>query len=211
MRRRQRQKNKHVEDRLSYQLQQMLERADGQDMTFGDIINSFGRRSHAVMMVFLSFPLCSPIGIPGLTSGLGIALAIVCMYLALNRPPWMPRRLREKVIRHDHLVNTTQRLLKMTGKIEHLLHPRLMKLASDGPIVRIHGVYAMILALLAATPLTLPLNNLIPALPVLLIGLALLERDGVLILIAYLASIGSFVYFGGIVIIIRELVQRFVG
>lgn len=208
MRHARRRKNNHSEDKLSHQLQQMLEKSGGHDMTFGEVINSFGRRSHAVMMVFLSFPLCSPVGIPVLTTSLGVALSLICLFLALNRPPWMPRRIRDKIIPHDRLVHITERLLKMTQKVEHLLHPRLLKLASDGPIVRVHGAYAMVLALMAAMPLTLPLNNMIPALPVLLIGLALLERDGLLILIAYAASIGSFIYFGGLFLVIRELIER---
>lgn len=209
--RRHRIKNPHVEDKLSYQMQQLLQRASGADMTFGEVVQSFGKRSHAILMVFLSFPLCSPVGIPVLTSSLGVALALVCLFLALNRPPWMPRRLRDKVIQHDKLVHITQRLLRMINAIEHLLHPRLLALASNGPVVRFHGAYTMVLALMAATPLTLPLNNLIPAFPILLIGLALLERDGLLIILAYVVSIFSFAYFGGIIYVIREIIERLIG
>ncbi len=63
---------------------------------------------------------------------------------------------------------------------------------------RIHGIFVMILGLVAAVPLPLPLNNLVAAFPVLLLGLSLLEKDGLAAIVSYLSAIPCLIYYGAL-------------
>ena len=189
----------------------LLEKADGKDMLFGEVLGSFSRRSHAVVMVFVSFPLCFPVGIPVLTTSFGLTLALVGLFLALGRNLWIPRRLRDKVVPYERLAHIVERLLRVAERIERWLHPRLLPLATNGPIMRVHGVFVLIMGLTAAIPIPLLGNNLVAALPTLLLGLALLERDGVLVIVSYVSSIACVLYYGALVYLGRAGFQHLMG
>jgi hypothetical protein len=56
----------------------------------------------------------------------------------------------------------------------------------------------MLMGCVAAIPLPLPFNNMVAAFPILLLGLALLAKDGVLVIVSYLAAIPCFIYYGAL-------------
>ena len=197
--------------RLSHQMHALVEKMDGKDASLGEILGSFSRRSHAVLMVFLSFPLCLPVGIPVLTTALGLTLVFVGLFLALGREPWLPQRLRAKTISHERLTNIVDRLLRITKRIERWLHPRLLILATNGPVIRLHGVFAMVMALMAAIPISLPLNNMVAAVPVFLLGLSLLERDGILVIVSYVAAIPCVLYYAALAFLGLEGFEHLTG
>jgi hypothetical protein len=174
----------------------VLEKADGKDIEFGAIISAFSRRSHAALFVFLSFPLCIPVGIPVLTTILGLTLGMVGFLLAIGREIWMPKSIAAKVVPYKKLANAIERLLRTSRRMERWFHPRLLFFSTNSRMIRIHGLFIMLMGLTAAIPLPLPFNNLVAALPVLLLGLSLLERDGVLVIVSYLTSIPCFIYYG---------------
>jgi hypothetical protein len=191
-------------DRLSSQLLALLATADGRDMTFGEILATFRGRGHAMAVVFLSFPLCLPMGIPVLTSSIGLMLAFVGLCMALDRELWIPRRLRAKEISHERLVNTVERLRRATDRMERWFHPRLFVLASHGTVLRLHGVVILVAGLIETLPLPFPFHNMVAAVPVLLLGLSLLERDGMLVIVSYLSAIPAVLYYGGLLFLGRE-------
>jgi hypothetical protein len=186
-------------DRLSRQMLAILEKADGNDISLGPIIATLSRRSHAVLVVFLSFPLCLPVGIPVLSTTLGLMLGLVGFLLAIGRDVWIPKSIAAKVIHFERLSYVIERLLRASKRAERWFHPRMLFFATNGTMIRIHGIFVMLLGLTAAIPLPLPFNNLVAAMPILLLGLSLLERDGVLVIVSYLASIPYFLYYGALV------------
>jgi hypothetical protein len=66
-------------------------------------------------------------------------------------------------------------------------------------MMRIHGCFIMLLGLVAAIPLPLPFNNPVAAFPVLLLGISLLEEDGLLVIVSYLAAIPFLLYYAALV------------
>ncbi len=62
--------------------------------------------------------------------------------------------------------------------------------------MRFHGLFVVAMGLLAAIPLPLPFNDLVAAFPLLLLGFSLLERDGLMVIVSYLAAIPCLVYYG---------------
>jgi hypothetical protein len=186
-------------DGLSHQMLVILEKADGNGIALGSIIAMLSQCSHAVLIVFLSFPLCVPMGIPVLSTTLGLTLGLVGFLLAIGREIWIPKSIAAKVIPYKRLVYVVERLFRVSGRMERWFQPRMLFFAANGKMMRIHGLFIMLMGLTASVPIPLPFNNLVAAFPILLLGLSLLERDGVLVIVSYLASIPCFIYYGALV------------
>jgi hypothetical protein len=184
---------------LSDDMRVLLEKAEGNGLSLGTVIANLSRRSHAVLIVFLSFPLCIPFGIPVLSTTLGLAIGFVGFLLATGQEVWIPKSMAIKVIPCEKLSYVVERLLRMSGRVERLFHPRMTSFATGSRMIHVHGAFVMLMGLTAAVPLPLPFNNFVAALPVLLLGLSLLERDGTMALVSYLTAIPCFVYYGALI------------
>jgi hypothetical protein len=189
----------NARDGLSRQMLAILEKANGNGIALGTIITVLSQRSHAVLIVFLSFPLCLPVPIPVLSSTLGLTLGLVGFLLAIGCDVWIPKSMAEKVIPYKNLFYVIQRLLRASKRMERWFHPRMLFIVTNSKMICVHGIFVMLLGLTASVPLPLPFNNLVAALPILLLGLSLLERDGVLVIVSYLASIPCFIYYGALI------------
>jgi hypothetical protein len=198
-------------DGLSSQMKAILEKADGNGIALGSIIATLSRGSHAVLIVFLSFPLCLPVGIPVLSTTLGLTLGLVGFLLAIGREVWIPKSLASKVVPYRMLSNIIKRLLQASTRMERWFHPRMLVMATSDKMMRMHGLFVMLMGLTAAVPLPLPFNNLVAALPILLLGLSLLERDGLLVIVSYLSSILCIVYYGALVYLGHAGFERLMG
>jgi hypothetical protein len=198
-------------DSLSRQMNAILEKAGGNNIALGSIITTLSRCSHAVLIVFLSFPLCLPVGIPVFSTTLGFALGLVGFLLAFGRDVWIPKFMAAKVIPYTRLVYVVERLLRTSDRMERLFHPRMLFFATNRKMIRIHGIFVLLFGLTASVPLPLPFNNLVAALPILLLGLSLLERDGLLVIVSYLASITCFLYYGALIYLGHAGFERLMG
>jgi hypothetical protein len=189
----------------------ILEKADGNGIAMGTILATLSRCSHAVLIVFLSFPLCLPVGIPVLSTTLGLTLGLVGFLLAVGRKLWIPKSIASKVIPYKRLDYVIERLLRVSARMERWVHPRMLFCATNSKILRVHGVFILLMGLTASIPLPLPFNNLVAALPILLLGLSLLERDGVLVIVSYLASIPCIIYYGALIYLGHAGFERLIG
>jgi hypothetical protein len=164
-----------------------------------------------VLIVFLSFPLCLPVGIPVLNTTLGLTLGLVGFLLAIGREIWIPKSFAAKVVPYKRLSFVIERLLRASKHMERWFHPRMLFFATNSKMIRIHGIFVLLMGLTASVPLPLPFNNLVAAFPILLLAIALLERDGVLAIFSYLASIPCFIYYGALIYLGHAGFQRLIG
>lgn len=154
-------------------------------VSLGDVTRLLGDRGYGVLM----FVLALPGAVPGLSSIAAIPLAIVAVQLAIGLPrPWLPRFLAARSLSRTDFARMIERVEPYLMRVERLLRPRFVALT--GPLgERLMGVMCLVLALLLTVPI---LFNLPLIVPIALMSLALLERDGVL------AAIGLAV--GGLVL-----------
>lgn len=176
----------------------LLESASGKNIDFGTVISIVSGGSHAVLMVFLSFPLCIPVGIPVLSTSLGLALSLVGFLMAIGRDIWIPKGIAAKVVPYDRLSHVIRRFLGISSRIDRWFHPRMSFFVKNSSMMRLHGIAVMFLGLVSAIPLPLPFNNFVAAFPILLLGFSLLEKDGLLAIVAYISTIPFFVYYSAL-------------
>jgi hypothetical protein len=131
-----------------------------------------GERGHGVLL----FVLALPGAVPGVASIAAIPLALVALQLAIGLPrPWLPRFLAARSLSRTEFARMVERVAPHLTRIERLLRPRLMILT--GPVgERVIGVVCLVLALLLTVPI---LFNWPLVVPIALMALAVLERDGV--------------------------------
>ncbi len=156
-----------------------------EQVTFGEVVERFGPRAFGALLFVIAIPNLLPLP-PGSTTVLGAPIMILSPQLAFGvRTPWMPKFLDEKPIRREYLRHAFERVDPALKRIEKVSRPRLPWLFS--PIAeRAAGVCCTALALVLILPI--PLGNILPSVTIGLFGLALVQRDGVLALLAYLLT-----------------------
>jgi hypothetical protein len=128
---------------------------------------------------------------PGTSAFFALPILIVSAQMVFGRStPWFPARLNRRGVTKQELRRLIGKIEWMEMRIERVLKPRLAGLT--GPAAtRVIGLVCFILALVAAIPV--PLFHVAPAAAIVLFGLALIYRDGALVIVAAAASVLSLV------------------
>jgi hypothetical protein len=173
---------------------------------FGDLIERLDQRAFGILLVLLALPCAIP-GPPAVTSFLGIPLLLVALQMIGQRSvPWLPRRLRDYEMRQTVVNHFIARALPWVGRLEAVSKPRF-ELLTSGHAERLLGVLIAVLALCIMIPL--PLSNLPPGIAIVIMGFALIERDGVLLAIGLIASAIALFIMIGVVKLAALIVSKF--
>lgn len=153
----------------------------------GDVIAVLRDRAFALLIVLLGLPNCLPMPPPiPLVCGLLLAL-VAAQILAGRAAPWLPEALLHRSIRRGDVQRAVRRALPVLRRLERWSRPRIMMLDSAFAM-RLMGLLLLTLALglLVAAPVVgqIPLG-----IAVCLVGLGLVERDGVVVLVGF--AVGS--------------------
>ena len=121
---------------------------------------------------------------PGVNIFFAVPLMIVSAQMAFGREtPWFPARIDRRGVSKDELRRLTEKMEWIEVRVERLLRPRLPALTGTSA-TRIIGIVCFFLALLTM----LPIVHVAPAAVVVLFGLALIYRDGALVIAAAAAA-----------------------
>ncbi|WP_051987454.1 exopolysaccharide biosynthesis protein [Bosea sp. UNC402CLCol] len=161
----------------------------GERVEVGTIIAALQDRAYALLVVLLGLPNCLPMP-PPIPLVCGLVLAFVALQMLPGRKtPWLPQALLRRSIGKPDLNRAIERALPPLIWLERFSRPRLTMLG--GPYaVPILGLVILILAL--GLIVAAPFIGQIPlGLAVCLVGLGMVERDGVLIIAgAVIGAIG---------------------
>ncbi len=150
-------------------------------VTIGHLVQTLGSRGYGLLILVLDLPNLIPLPLPGLSTIFGVPLALISlqMLLGFNRP-WLPKRILESGIDKDNFHKLFTKAQPAMQKVERVLQPRLM--AFTHPWMKpVLGLAIMIMA--ATMSLPIPLGNLILAVPIALIALGMIEKDGLFVLL----------------------------
>lgn len=169
---------------ISAILRGLTEDPEGQ-VTVGEIIDRFGHRAFGALFFVFAAPNLLPLP-PGSSTVLGAPLVLLSPQVAFGvRAPWLPRRIEARVVTGAELARALGRLLPWMERIERVSRPRLAGLF--GPVGdRLIGLVCTLLSLVLILPI--PLGNLLPAMAIGVLGLALAQRDGALAIVGYLLA-----------------------
>ncbi|HZH12218.1 MAG TPA: exopolysaccharide biosynthesis protein [Microvirga sp.] len=152
----------------------------GERLTVRDIMAVLQDRAFALLIVLLGLPNCLPMP-PPIPLVCGLLLALVAIQIIFGREaPWLPGQLLNRSLARTDVERAVGRAMPAFRRLERFSRPRMTFL--DTPVsMRIMGaiVLVMALGLLFAPPFVgqIPLG-----LAVCLVGLGLVERDGLVIM-----------------------------
>ena len=155
-------------------------------VSLAEIVGSLGDRGLGVLIAIFALPNILPSAVPFGNVPTGLPPLLFAIQLALGVDHLiLPRFLARRTVGTHWLKALAQRVASVLSWFERLLTPRVEWVT--GPRAeRIIGIIAIVLAMVSTLPI--PFGHNLPALGLVLIGLGLIERDGLAILIG--AAIG---------------------
>ncbi|HTV72029.1 MAG TPA: exopolysaccharide biosynthesis protein [Rhizobiaceae bacterium] len=172
--------------RLSQLFAQLARDADG-PISLAKIRDAMGDRGFAALLFFFAAINMIPLP-PGASAFLGLPLLIVSLQMVYgSKRAWLPSFLRDRSISADTFRSISGRVVPWLIWVEQMIRPRywpFWRRRGD----RVIGVIALILAIIVTLPI--PLGNWLPAFSTALLGLSLIERDGILLAIG--SAVGVF-------------------
>jgi hypothetical protein len=151
----------------------------GERLTVREIMAVLQDRAFALLIVLLGLPNCLPMP-PPIPLVCGLLLALVAIQIIFGRDaPWLPRQLLNRSVARTDVERAVGRAIPVFRRLERFSRPRMTFL--DTPLtMRLMGAVILILALgLLFAP---PFVGQIPlGLAVCLVGLGLVERDGLVV------------------------------
>ncbi len=177
------------------QVETVLDGSESVDLK--TVVESFGNRSFGPIMVLCGLCMMTPLGaIPGIPPAFGVIVIVFAMQLLFRRKtPWMPEVLRRVSIPSDKLSKVQAKVRPFLAKIDGIIRPRL-QWAATGPMQVVISLVAIILSLSFFILGMVPFGVVAPAAIILLLGLGITARDGVLTLLGLSLSLGVFVGVG---------------
>ena len=202
---------------LGQQLAGIIERLPPDALSLGELLDVFSDEGLLLLTILLTLVFLIPVSIPGVSTVFGAAILLVGVSRLINRPLWLPQRVKHKALPAARLRPGLTAGLVWVRRMEKISRPHRLRLFVDGPGQGVINNLAFILAaLLLMAPFGfVPFSNTLPALALLLYAIGFIQRDGGAILLGHLANIGTIVYFsvliGGGGVAVRELFQRLTG
>lgn len=184
-------------EKTSQLLRQFAAQLGGERVSLEDVVASLGDRGLGVLMAIFAVPNIFPAPVPFGNVIFGIPVIILAVHLMLGWPRLvLPKSIARRSIGASVLKSITPQLAGMLARIEPLLKPRL-PVVSTPAAERVVGLICVVLSILSALPI--PFGHMVPALALMVIGLGLIEHDGVAILLGAALGIAGVLVFGLVV------------
>jgi hypothetical protein len=158
-------------------------------ITFAEIIERLGDRSYGLLILTFALPMVVAGGIPGISTLFGVPLIYITVQLALGfSQPRFPRYLLSRSVDAGDFNKTIDRLVPIVMRIEKYLRARFTVLVT--PLgERVIGAVSLLMAIILALPIVLA--NGPSALAMSLFAVAILERDGLFVILGLIVSIAT--------------------
>jgi hypothetical protein len=184
-------------------LEDLIDTFPGEKVSVGQLIDRLDSRAHGMLLLVLALPMCVP-NVPGISTIFGVLMLAPALQMVFgSRTLAVPQRVRAWEVSGDALRRTFHLAIPMLKRVEYLIKPRWSRLTRF-PVTILVGLQTLLMALVLILPI--PFANFPPGVTVAMTALALLQRDGMLMLLTIPAAIASVasVYLGtrvGLVVI----------
>ena len=184
-----------------------FERGDPEELLrLRDILGDLQQSAFGVFLFVAILPAFIPIpGIGGAVSG-PLTILIGLQMLCGMRRPWLPAFIANRGPRRATGQRFVGKIAPLLRWLDRMLRPRLPRLLDSLPAHTFTGLLLALTGVLLSLPI--PFTNYLFGVILLLFALALLERDGGLMLLCWIAAIAAIVAFGITSDQLVEMAQR---
>ena len=182
---------------LSQRLAQILKsKSVAHDLTLNHLLERTEGRGFYLVVILLALPFIVPVSIPGVSTVLGLAIAVMSFRLALGRPPRLPRFIGERKLSPalgEKLLGGSVAFLRF---IEKWVRPRHTRWLSARWAICANALLLTYLGLLLALPFPPlpPFTNSLPTYSLILVAASTMEEDGLMIWFGYAVALGTSIY-----------------
>jgi len=175
-------------------LARLIEGEADEVLPLGTLLGGLGRQSFGMLLLIATVPAFVPI--PGVGGAIGgpLVLLVGLQLLCGLRRPWLPNLIAKRGPKRATLGKLERAISPWMQRLERLIRPRLAPVLDQWFASMFSGLQLVVLAVLLALPI--PFTNMLFGLILLMYALAMLERDGVMMLAAWAAGLGSILFFG---------------
>ena len=169
--------------RMSELLRSLASTWPAERLSLGDLEEALGDRSFGVLLLILSIPAL----VPGVASIAAIPLVLLGAQLCLGHDtPWMPGFIRRRSMATRDFARVVRRVVPFIERVERFLRPRpSVMMAPMGE----RAIGALCALLAVVLPVPLPGGNAIVVLPIMVLALGLIARDGRVALGGFFAGV----------------------
>lgn len=174
-------------------LDRLRKTADEHDeVSVGDVLDAIGDRSYGPALFIPALIEVTPVGgIPGVPTFLALIIALTAAQLLFDKDHlWLPGFIRSRTVSGAKLHNSADKLDGIARKLDKWFHGRMPRFVKQ-PWPRTAAVAILVLCCTVPPLEFLPFASSAPMLAIAAFGLALLVRDGLLMLVALGFSIVS--------------------
>lgn len=177
---------------LSVTLRTALDPNHDGRVTVGEVADRVAERGFGLLLTLLALPTMIPILPPGASGVVGAMYALLGLQMLLGLPhPWLPQKVRRYSLSPRVVVGLQTHGVAFMERLERFSRPR-WTFFEQQPALRF--VALLIIAIGMVLFLPLPFMNTIPALGLMMIGIGLINRDGLFILLGSLLSLGLLLF-----------------
>ncbi|HDS1557832.1 exopolysaccharide biosynthesis protein [Stenotrophomonas maltophilia] len=165
-----------------------------QHMKLGQILQDLQQSAFGVFLFVAILPSFIPIpGLGGAVSG-PLVILIGLQMLCCMRRPWLPGFIARRGPKRGTMHRFLDRIDRPLRRLDRMLKPRLPQLLKPLPAHAFTGALLVLLGILLSLPI--PFTNYLFGFQLLLFSLALLERDGALMLVNWIGALAAIAFFG---------------
>lgn len=164
-------------------------------IALSDLLESLKLRAFGPLLLVFAIPNIIPAP-PGTSAILGLPLIFLAFQMLIGGKPWFPAFIARRSMDRVDFARVMAAALPRVGKAERMVKPRFVFLSSR-LAEKLLGLFCLSLALVLVLPI--PLGNMAPSLAIAIIGLGLLERDGLWILFGLITGLAAMFIVSGVI------------
>jgi len=175
-------------DRISKRIENDGPAVRSQKLSLGDILDIVGRQAYGPLLLIVGIMSVSPLAlIPGSTWAFALLTLLIAAQMAINlKHPWLPKAALRVSFPEDKVSGALDKVRPWTRAVDKVVKPRLEFLAHE-PWLLLIALLAIAAAIVTFPLSFIPLAPLIPGLAVILVGLGVTARDGLVLGVAMVA------------------------
>ncbi|HXT01820.1 MAG TPA: exopolysaccharide biosynthesis protein [Elusimicrobiota bacterium] len=161
-------------------------------VTLGELSKRLGREGIGLLAFLCALPFLQPIPLAGLGTPIGLFLFAIGVQLARgHETPYLPRFAAERRLEAPTVSRMLSAAEKLLGFTERFTRPRWAAIANSPRLI---GTAIVVLGCIMIIPVFVPFGNPLTAAPLALLGLALLEGDGLLCVLGLAGTLAAVAY-----------------
>ena len=187
--------------RLSEELEAIVALASASTVTPRLLFERLGVRSHALLAFVLALPFLQPVPLVGVSTPVGIAIALLGAMMALGRPPWLPARWLDRELPAPVVLRIARGGQRLLRRAERIIRPRWQWFHRHPWARPLAGTVIAVSGLELALPLPIVFTNVLPALVIVATAVGLIEEDAAFTIAGTAGFLLLLVLFGGLLVL----------